>query len=94
MAPRGAQESSRDILREKARYLSALFEPILGTSWAILGPPWPFLGGPRGHLEANVGLGRLELGVQGGKRMKCQTHQKKTKECQCFWLISFEAKEP
>ena len=40
--------------------------PVLGPSWAILGPPWPFSGGPGGHLEADFGFGRLDLGVQGG----------------------------
>ena len=45
---------------------------FLGPSWAILGPPWPFLGGPGGHLEADVGLGRLDLGVQGGQKLRCQ----------------------
>ena len=52
--------------------MSALFGPILGLSWAILGPPWPLLGGPGGHLEADLGLGRLDLGVQGGQKLRCQ----------------------
>ena len=47
-------------------------QPFLGPSWAILGPPWPFWRGPGGHLEADVGLGRLDLGVQGGQKLRCQ----------------------
>ena len=30
-------------------------------SWDILGPPCPFVEGPKGHLEAYFGLGRLEV---------------------------------
>ena len=71
-APRWAQEGSRNYLARFTRNASALFGPILGPSWAILGPPWPFSGGPGGHLEADVGLGRLDLGVQGGQKLRCQ----------------------
>ena len=72
MAPRWAQEGSRNYLARFTRNASALFGPILGPSWAILGPSWPFSGGPGGHLEADVGLGRLDLGVQGGQKLRCQ----------------------
>ena len=71
-APRWAQEGSRNYLARFTRCVAALFGPILGPSWAILGPPWPFLGGPGGHLEADLGLGRLDLGVQGGQKLRCQ----------------------
>ena len=50
--------------------------PLWAHLGPILGPPWPFSEGPGGHLEADVGLGRLDLGVQGGKRLICQKHQK------------------
>ena len=66
-APRWAQEGSRNYLGSLGRCLAARFEPILGPSWAILGPPWPFLGGPGGHLEAKLGLGRLDLGFKVAK---------------------------
>ena len=39
--------------------------PVLGPSWAILGPHWPFLGGPRGHLEASLGLEGLRWPKMG-----------------------------
>ena len=73
--PRRAQEGLQNYLGSSGRRVSALFGPILGPSWAILGPPWPFLGGPGGHLEAKFGLGRLDLGVQGGPKLRCQKHQ-------------------
>ena len=87
-APRWAQEGLRNYLDSFPRCLAALFEPILGPSWAILGPPWPFLGGPGGHIEADLGLGRLDLGVQGGHKLRCQTSQEKLLENQGFWPIS------
>ena len=65
---------------------------ILDPSWAILGPLGLLLGRPRGHLEAKFGLGRLDLGVQGSPKLRCQNHQKPTGN-QCFWLIS-GGKEP
>ena len=71
-----AQRGSRTHLGSLGRRSAALFGPILGPSWAILGPPWPFLGGPGGHLEAKLGLGRLDLGVQGGQKLSFQKHQK------------------
>ena len=46
--------------------LGHLVGPILGPSWAVLGLPWPFLGGPRGHLEANLGLRRAVVGMRYG----------------------------
>ena len=61
--PKGAQEGSRNYLGSLGRFPSALSGPILG-------PPWPFFGDPRRHLEANVGLGRLEFGAQGGKMVE------------------------
>ena len=70
--PRWAQEGSRNYLAGFYCCSSPLFGPILGPSWAILGPPWPFSGGPGGHLEADAGLGRLDLGVQGGQKLRCQ----------------------
>ena len=48
----------------------------MGPSWAILGPLGPLLGGPGGHLEAKFGLGRLDLGVQGGQKLSFQKKQK------------------
>ena len=68
MGPRGLQEN----LGRFTRCVAALFGPILGPSWAILGPPWPLLGGPGGHLEADLGLERLDLGMQGGQKLRCQ----------------------
>ena len=76
LAPRWAQEGLRNYLGSSGRCPSPLLEPILGPSWAILGPPWPVLGGPGGHLEAKFGLGRLDLGVQGGQKLSFQKHQK------------------
>ena len=70
MTPRWPQDGSRNYLAGFCRCPSALFKPILGSSWAILGPPWPFLGGPGGHLEADFGFGRLDLGVQGGLKLR------------------------
>ena len=70
--------SSRDVLQYFIVVRRPFLDPCwvhLGLSWALLGPwailspPGPVLGGPRGQLEANVGLGKLEWGVQGGKRM-------------------------
>ena len=62
MGPRGLPE----LFWELGPLCGAPVWAILGPSWAILGPPWPFSGGPGGHLEADFGLGRLDLGVQGG----------------------------
>ena len=56
--PRGGQGLPGD--------LGHLVGPILGPSWAVLGLPWPFLGGPRGHLEANLGLRRAVVGMRCG----------------------------
>ena len=66
-APRFAQDAFQ-------MSLVGLFGLILGSSWAILGPLWPLLGGPGGHLEAKLGLGRLDLGVQGGPKLRLQKH--------------------
>ena len=74
MAARWAQEGSKTYLARFTRCVSALFGSILGPSWAILGPPWPFLGCPGGHLEADLGLGWLALGVQGGQKLRCKKH--------------------
>ena len=65
MAQDGPKRAPKSILRD----LLVAWRPFLGPSWAILGPPWPFLGGPGGHLEADVGLGRLASGVQGGQKL-------------------------
>ena len=62
LAPRWAQGAPGIILQDFA----VVRRPFLGPSWAILGPPWPFSRGPGGHLEADFGFGRLDLGVQGG----------------------------
>ena len=93
MAPRWIQEGSRNYLGSSGRCVSPLFGPILGPSWAILGPPWPRLGGPGGHLEADLGLGRLDLGVQGGRKLRCQKPLKNHCEINVFSLIS-GGKEP
>ena len=66
MALRWAQEGSQNYLGSSGHCASPRFGLILGPSWAILGPPWPFSGGPGGHLEADFGFGRLDIGVQGG----------------------------
>ena len=63
VAQDGHQEGSRNYLARFIRSVAHLFGPILGLSGAILGPPWPFSGGLGGHLEADLGLGRLDLGV-------------------------------
>ena len=76
LAPRWSQEGPQNYLNTFCRCLSGLFGPILGPSWAILGPLGPLLGGPGGHVEAKFGLGRLDLGVQGGPKLRCQKHQK------------------
>ena len=34
------------------------------------------MGGQGGHLEAKFGLGRLDLGVQGGQKLSFRKHQK------------------
>ena len=47
---------------------------VPGESRKII--PGPLLGGPGGRLEAKIGLGRLDLGVQGGPKLRCQKHQK------------------
>ena len=74
LAPGWPQEGSRKYLAGFCRCAAPLFGLILGPSWAILGPPWPFFGGPRGHLEADLGLGRPDLGVPGGQKLRCQKH--------------------
>ena len=61
-----AQEGLQNYLGSSGRCAAALFGPILGPSWANLAPAWPYLGGAGGHLEADLGFGRLGLGVQGG----------------------------
>ena len=76
LAPRWSQEGLQNYLARFTRCAAALFGPILGPSWAILGPLGPLLGGPGGHLEAKFGLGRLDLGVQGGQKLSFQKHQK------------------
>ena len=72
MAIDGPKRAPGIILRDFA----VVCRPFLGPSWAILGPPWPLLRGPGGHLEADLGLGRLDLGVQGGQKLRCQKHLK------------------
>ena len=91
LAPRWAQEGLRNYLGSSGRCPSPLLEPILGPSWAILGPPWPVLGGPGGHLEAKFGLGRLDLGVQGGQKLSFQKHQQNLRKINVFGRI-LEAK--
>ena len=73
--PRWARTGLQNYLGSRGRCGSPLFWPILGPCWVILGPPWPFLGGPGGHLEADLGFGRLASGVQGDHKLKCQKHQ-------------------
>ena len=49
--------------------------PFLGPSWVILGylgPSLALLGGPEGQREAELGLGRPDLGVQGGQKLRYQ----------------------
>ena len=70
-----AQDGPRRDPRISYSMRAAPFWAHLGLSWALLGPPWPFSEGPKGHLEALLGLGRLDLGVKGGKELRCQTHQ-------------------
>ena len=65
MGPRGLQE------------LSWEFGPLFGAPfWAHLGPILGYLGPSLAllaeHLEAAVGLGKLDLGVQGGQKLRCQ----------------------
>ena len=67
--------------------MSALFGPILGPYCAILGPPWPFLGGPGGHLTADLGLGRFDLGVQGGQNLRC--HKPSNTNVKSMFLADF-----
>ena len=93
LAPRWSQEGLQNYLARFTRCAAALFGPILGPSWAILGPLGPLVGSPGGHLEAKFGLGRLDLGVQGGPKLRCQKHQKQLRNKQCFWPIS-GGKEP
>ena len=66
-APRWAQEGSKNHLAAFANCAAALF----GLSWALRGPS---VGGRGGHLEVNVGLGRLASGVQGGQKLRWQEH--------------------
>ena len=72
LAPRWAQEGSRNYLAGFCRCLAALFGPILGPSWATLGPPWPFLGCPRGPLEAYLGFRRAAVDMICGKKVRLQ----------------------
>ena len=65
MGPRGLQELSWEFGPLCGGPLWAHLGPILG----YLGPRWPFWGGPGGLLEAYAGLGRLDLGVQGGQKL-------------------------
>ena len=63
----------RDLPKRSCRLLPLIGAPFwahLGLILGHLGPPWPFLGGPGGHLEAGLGLGRLELGVQSGNGLR------------------------
>ena len=83
-APRWAQEGSRNYLGSSGRCPSSLFRHVLGSSWALLGPPWPFSWGPGGFVEADAGLERLDLGAQGGQKLRSQKLQK-TIENQGFW---------
>ena len=85
--PRWAQEGPQNYLVRFTRCVAALFGPILGPTWAVLGPPWPFLGGPGGHLEAKFGLGRLDLGVQGGQELRCQKHQNNQRKFSVFGRV-------
>ena len=62
MAPIWAQGGSRNYLARFTRCAAALFGPFLG----YLGSSLALLGSPGGHLEADIGFGRLDLGVQGG----------------------------
>ena len=64
MVPRGPPELSCPIYPLCGGPLWAHLGPILG----YLGP---VLGGLGGHLEAKLGLGRLDLGVQGGQKLRC-----------------------
>ena len=72
LAPTWAQEGSNKYLAGFCRCPSPLSDPILGPSWAILGPPWPFRGGPRGHLEADLGLRGAAVGTMCGKKVGLQ----------------------
>ena len=87
LVPRWAQEGLRNYLGSSGRCPSPLFGPNLAPSWAVLGPPWPFLGGPGGHLEAKFGLGRLDLGVQGGQELRCQKHQNNQRKFSVFGRV-------
>ena len=63
LAPRWAQDGSKNYLAWITRCAAQGFGPILASSWALLGSPWPFPGGPRGHLEANLGLRGAAVGM-------------------------------
>ena len=52
----------------------APFWAQLGPILAFLGPPWPFSRSSGGHLEADFGFGRLDLGVQGDQKLSFQRH--------------------
>ena len=84
MGPRGLQEVSWEFGSLFVGPFWAHLGPILG----YLGPSWPFSGGPGGHREADVGLGRLDLGGQGSQKLRCHFLKKKFKGNQCFWPIS------
>ena len=53
------------------RELPVVPRPFLGPSLAILGLAWPFSGGPKGHLEAESGFGRADLGMTCDEKPRC-----------------------
>ena len=61
MGPRGLPELSWELGSLCVAPFWAHLGPILGH----LGPSLALLGGPGGHLEADFGFGRLDLGVLG-----------------------------
>ena len=69
-APKVGRRWLRDALTNSrgggVRPSRGILGTLLGPSWAVLGLPWPFLGGPRGHLEANLGLRRAVVGMRYG----------------------------
>ncbi len=73
--PRGHSESSCGNFSLCPALVWAHLGPILGH----LGSSLALIGSPRGHLEAYSGLGRADLGMTCGKKLRCQKHKQTNK---------------
>ena len=71
-----SQATPPEVSCESGPFFVGPFGAHLGPILGYLGPSLAFLGGLGGHLEADVGFGRLGLGVQGGQKLRCQQREK------------------